>query len=245
MSLAGRIAAGLAGVAGLLLLGSVAWAADPDALWKIVHGRCVPNAQSGGPAPCEEVTAEWAVLKDINGATQFLLIPTDRVTGIESPAVLAPTAPNYFAGAWDARRYVSGRAGHMLPREDFALAINPPSARSQEQFHIHVDCIRPDMRAALHDVQVGTQWAAMPEPLAGQRYSAIRINQQQLSVNPFQLLAQGIPGARGSMGQYTLVLVGEPDGFILLAGHVGAEGTGHGEDIEDHACAVGHAVTPS
>ena len=245
MNLAGRITAGLACLAGLALVGSVARAADPDALWKIVHGRCVPNAQSGGPAPCQEVTTEWAVLKDINGATQFLLIPTDRITGIESPAVLAPTAPNYFAGAWEARRYVSDRAGHMLPREDFALAINPPSARSQQQFHIHVDCIQPSVRAALHDAKVGPQWAMLPEPLAGQRYSAIRIDQQQLSVNPFQLLAQAIPGARDAMAEYTLVLVGQPDGFILLAGHVGPDGPGHGEDVEDHACTVGRAVAPS
>ena len=232
-------------VAGLGVIASVARAADPDALWKIVHGRCVPNAESGGPAPCAEVTAEWAVLKDINGATQFLLIPTERVTGIESPAILAPTAPNYFAGAWEARHYVSERAGHLLPREDFALAINPPSARSQEQLHIHIDCIRPDIRDALHGVAVGDHWAMLPDALAGQRYSAMRIDQQQLSVNPFQLLAQDMPGARGAMGQYTLVLAGTPAGFILLAGHVGADGTGHGEDLEDHACAVAHAVGPS
>ena len=235
----------VAGAAGLGLIASVARAADPDALWKIVHGRCVPNAQSGGPAPCAEVTAEWALLKDINGATQFLLIPTERVTGIESPAILAATAPNYFAGAWEARHYVSERAGHVLPREDFALAINPPSARTQEQLHIHIDCIRPEIRTVLHGLAVGDHWTMLPDPLAGQRYAAMRIDQQQLSANPFQLLAQGIPGAREAMGQYTLVLAGTPGGFILLAGHVGSDGEGHGEDLEDHACAVGHAVDPS
>jgi CDP-diacylglycerol pyrophosphatase len=233
------------GAAALGLIASVARAADPNALWKIVHGRCVPNAQSGGPAPCAEVTAQWAVLKDINGATQFLLIPTDRVTGIETPSILDPIAPNYFAGAWEARHFVSERAGHVLPREDFALAINPPSARSQEQLHIHIDCIRPEIRTALHGLTVRDHWAMLPDPLAGQRYAAMRIDQQQLSANPFQLLAQGIPGAKEAMGQYTLVLAGMPDGFMLLAGHVGADGTGHGEDLEDHSCAVGQAVAPS
>src|SRR5262250_2272312 len=38
------------------LTGTAASAADPDALWKIVHGHCVPSESAGkGPAPCAEV----------------------------------------------------------------------------------------------------------------------------------------------------------------------------------------------
>ena len=64
------------------------WAhADADALWTIVHDQCVPHEQrNGDPAPCALVDLSggenpgYAVLKDINGATQFLLIPTMRIT---------------------------------------------------------------------------------------------------------------------------------------------------------------------
>jgi CDP-diacylglycerol pyrophosphatase len=45
-------------------------AADPDALWNIVHGRCVPNAERGaGPAACSlvDLAVGYAVLKDIRG----------------------------------------------------------------------------------------------------------------------------------------------------------------------------------
>ena len=235
------IATALVGTAVLGL--AAARAADPDALWKIVHGRCVPNAQGGDPAPCRQVDADDAVLKDITGATQFLLIPTARITGIESPALLAPDAPNFFAAAWQARHYVDGVVGHPLPRDAFALAINPPSARSQEQLHIHVDCIQPDVRAALHALPVSDGWTLLPTPLAGQRYAAIRLAGDTLARNPFTVLADGIPGARAAMDRYTLVLTGandpaDGDGFILLAGHVGAEGRGHGEDLEDHRCAL-------
>src|ERR1700761_462775 len=76
--------------------------ADHDALWKIVHDQCVPD-QTGhhDPGPCAAVdlTEHWAVLKDISGKTQFLLIPTDRVTGIEDPQILASNAPNYWKAA--------------------------------------------------------------------------------------------------------------------------------------------------
>ena len=228
-----RALALLAGAAALGGLAIAARAADPDALWKIVGGRCVPNAQSGNPAPCAEVTADWAVLKDINGATQYLLIPTARITGIESPAVLAPDAPNYFAAAWQARSFVEARAGHPLPRDAVLLAINPPGARSQNQLHIHVDCVRADVRDALHGLPVGESWAMLPVPLAGQRYAARRV--ALLEANPFTLLASGLPGA---MGDYTLAVFGLDDGFVLLAGRIGADGNGHGEDLQDHACAL-------
>src|SRR5258707_15471950 len=86
-------------------------AADPDALWKIVHDRCVPNEEKTGlPAPCTAVDLAGgegrgtAVLKDLVGVAQFLLIPTSRLGGIESPELLAPDAPNYWVPAWQARR---------------------------------------------------------------------------------------------------------------------------------------------
>jgi CDP-diacylglycerol pyrophosphatase len=235
-----------------LLLAGVALtarAADPSALWHIVHDRCVPNQQAlHDPAPCTQVDLEhgYAVLKDIVGDTQFLLIPTARVGGIEDKAILAPDAPNYWAAAWQARRYVDQRAGHALSRDDFALAINSTSGRSQDQLHIHIDCVRPDVRAALaqHQADIGPQWKEFPVPLAGHRYRAMRLPGPELgSTNPFRLLASGVP--QTEMGQHTLVLVGAtfpPDhpGFILLddRADLAAGDRGSGETLEDHDCAV-------
>ncbi len=193
---------------------------------------------NGSPAPCTEVTADWAVLKDINGATQFLLIPTAKTTGIEDPALLQPGTPNYFAAAWSARRFVEQRAGHALPRDVIGLAINAEGARSQEQFHIHVDCIRPDVREALRTLPIGAGWAPLPRSLVGQQFVAMRLPGDDLTANPFDLLADGIPGAKQAMGRYTIAVVGEPGGFILLVGERGSGEGGHGEDIQDHSCAL-------
>jgi CDP-diacylglycerol pyrophosphatase len=109
---------------------------DPDALWNIVNQECVPNQQKhADPAPCSEVSISngvergFAVLKD-NAASKpyaFLLIPTRRITGIESPLLLGLDAPNYFQFAWTARSYVLG-AVHTAPS---ATAIpRPPRTRS-------------------------------------------------------------------------------------------------------------------
>jgi CDP-diacylglycerol pyrophosphatase len=229
-------------------------ATDPDILWKIVHGRCaVDEAKFGHPAPCTVVDLGrgFAILKDIVGETQYLLIPTTRITGIESPAVLAPATPNFFAEAWSETDLVDARLGRTLPRQDLSLAINAVTGRTQDQLHIHIDCIRADVRAALdrHRASVGPHWARFPEPLAGESYRAIRIEGAELGADPFTLLADGEPGARAEMGAHTLVLVGETfaggrPGFVLLDNHADPAGgdMGNGEALQDHACGLGHAA---
>jgi len=223
-------------------------AADPSALWHIVHDRCVPDAQMHqNPAPCAAVNLAggFVVLKDITGNTQYLVIPTTRVSGIEDKAILAPGAPNYFADAWDARSYVDRSAGHDLPRDDITLAINSIYGRTQDQLHIHVDCIRRDVRDSLeqYQSQIGTRWGAFPVPLAGHKYRAMRIVQPEPgSINPFRLLAEDVTQAQ--MGTHTLVLAGATfdgkPGFILLDGEAAlATGDrGSGEELQDHDCGL-------
>jgi CDP-diacylglycerol pyrophosphatase len=93
----------------------------------------------------------YAVLKDLVGATQFLVIPTDRISGIESPTLLEPDATDYFAAAWRTRSFVDVRAGADIPRDWMSLVVNSALARTQNQLHIHVDCVRADVREALAD----------------------------------------------------------------------------------------------
>jgi len=235
----------------LLLLGVAltARAADPSGLWHIVHDRCVPDEQQKhDPAPCVQVDLAhgYVVLKDYIGSTQFLLIPTARVGGIEDKAILAPDAPNYWDAAWQARHYVEQRAGHALSRDVLSLAINSTSGRTQDQLHIHVDCLRPDVHAALaqHQAEIGPRWSDFPVPLAGHRYRAMRLSGAELgSVNPFSLLSADVPQAE--MGKHTLALAGAtfaPDqpGFILLDDHanLAAGDFGSSETLQDHDCAL-------
>ena len=233
---------------GLLLLAAVPGrSADPHALWTIVHGRCVPAARSGGvPGPCAVLDQRdgYAVLKDRVGAEQFLLIPTARLAGIESPALLRAGGPNYFADAWSQAALVGRRLHRELPREDLALAINSAYGRSQDQLHIHIDCVSRPVRAALAAGldAIGTGWH--PMPLAGHRYRARRIVGAALGANdPFRLLAASLDDPAHQMGRHTLVLVGArfpAAGFILLDDEVDLPrlDRASGEELQDHACAV-------
>ena len=242
-----RIAAGLA-LALLLLAAPAARASDPNALWRIVHDHCVPEQQAHErPLPCESVSVEggWALLKDRNGVAQYLLIPTARVSGIEDAAVLAPDAPDYFAAAWAARGDVLARLERPLPRDALSLAINSAAGRSQNQLHIHIDCIRPDVRATLRRDAgaIGPQWAKLPADLRDHPYVARRLDGTDLDqANPFRVLAD-MPGVgAGGIGAWTLAVAAVDGGFVLLAdrGNPATGDRAEAEELLDHDCALAH-----
>jgi CDP-diacylglycerol pyrophosphatase len=230
---------------------------DRGALWQVVNDLCVPDMRlRGSPAPCSRVDLRrgFVVLKDIIGHGQILLIPTRRVTGIEDPQLLSPVRKNYWQAAWDARATLEQRLGRPLPREAIGLAINSALSRTQDQLHIHVDCLRPEVVAALRmrGDRVGRHWSDLPIPLAGRRYRAMRIMGEGLGTHdPFKLLATGDPLARADMGRQTLVVSGYRSargkpGFLLLShrANPAAGDRAHGEDLLDHHCKVLLPPTP-
>ena len=179
------------------------------------------------------------MLKDLVGPTQYLVIPTVRSSGIDDPAILAPETPNYFAAAWRARSFVDQQTGFALPREWLSLAINSAFARSQDQLHIHVDCVSREVHRALaeHAAAVGPDWAPFPVSLAGHRYEARWVGGDELDgVDPFTLVANDIPGARADMAARTIVVVGAATGFVVLTDQADPA-TGdlaEGEQLQDH-----------
>jgi len=232
---------------------------DRDALRQIVQQQCMPHwSEHHDPTPCVRVVSpDYAVLADRKGGAHFLLIAARSVTGIEDPAVLDPGSPNYFDAAWQARDRLATVVGHPLPRDAVGLAINSARARTQDQLHIHIECLQPRLRQALRAAaaQLGDHWARLPS--AEFPYLALRIRGEQLgSLNPFVLLADGEPGARQDMAAYTIVVAGaslpEGPGFIVLAGRTPRrealllprpEGlVAPGETLLDSTCAVDTGV---
>jgi CDP-diacylglycerol pyrophosphatase len=159
--------------------------------------------------------------------------------------MLAPDAPKVFADGWRAKTLVEARLGHPLPREAVALSINSKWARSQEQLHVHIDCVAQSVAATLasYSASLDEAWRAMPEPLHGRVYFARRLDSVDLDdAAPLQLLADGLEGAKANMGAYSLAVVGATfdgkPGFVLLADTFSLEGGGHAEDVQDHDCKI-------
>ncbi|SAL23689.1 CDP-diacylglycerol pyrophosphatase [Caballeronia peredens] len=227
----------------------LACAANPNALWEIVHDYCEPAAEGAHVRQkCADVNLAggYAVLKDIVGVAQYLLIPTARVSGIESPALLEANAPNYFRDAWQARVYVDRKLRRTLPRDEMSLAINSASGRTQNQFHIHIDCLAADVAQTLREVGpgIGKEWAPLPARLRGHIYSAMRIDDAELAhTDPFKLLAPYAARRGQTMGEQTLLLAGAVDSdgapaFYLLNDHVQPGDWASSEELQDHTCAI-------
>ena len=231
------------------------------ALWAIVNGECVPHQLHGeGPAPCSSVELQggvekgYAILKDLRGRAQFLLIPTARIIGIESPVLLESGVTNYVAKAWRARTFVEERLGHPLDRRDVSLAVNSRLRRTQGQLHIHIDCVRQDVRAALSRLvpSITERWAPLGEPLAERQFRAMRVLGETLDdIDPFKLLA-GDGGARSDMGEHSLAVVGADfpghgPGFVILDGLVTSRfgRAANGESLQDHTCGLSTKLSSS
>lgn len=219
-------------------------ALDPDALWKIVGGQCVPQEQAmGHPGQCTSVnlTGHYAILKDISGISQHLLIPTERITGIESPSILEPNAPEYWADGWNERKVVEDSLGEPLAGNQFGLEINSKYRRSQQQLHIHMDCMRTNVITALAPYRAAPLGKWKWDTLDGARYRIMRVSSLTHASNPFRIVARDHSGSE-AMATQTILVTGagpspEQDGWLIVnSGMDVSDGSGTAEGLLDHRC---------
>jgi CDP-diacylglycerol pyrophosphatase len=125
-----------------------------------------------------------------------------------------------------------------VPRSAVGLAVNPLHARSQDQLHIHIECLSPDVAQAINRAaeRISSTWS--PVTIRGSSYSAVQILGEDLDdANPFRILSDRMPQSNRVMADFTLVIAGMQfntgPGFILLAGTGPA-----GELLLDSTCAI-------
>ena len=206
------LCAAIVAAAGLIAMQSLG--ANRDALRRIVQDQCLAHwSQRHDPSPCERVILlgpareeqGYALLADRKGGAHFLLIPIRSIPGIESPELEEAGAPNYFAAAWQARDRLAAAVGRELPRNAVGLAVNPASARTQDQLHVHIECLRPDVVGLLQaeSARITHMWS--PIEIGGSGYNALRIEADDLDgANPFELLAERMPRASRTMANRTM-----------------------------------------
>ncbi|CNI55934.1 CDP-diacylglycerol pyrophosphatase [Yersinia frederiksenii] len=220
---------------------------NADALWKIVNQQCVPHMETEhNPQPCIEVDthAGFVVYKDIHGPLQYLLMPTAKISGIESPELLTPSSPKYFFDAWQARHFMADKYGAPIDDADISLAINSKYGRSQDQLHIHISCLKPQVKTALaaQESDFHPQWQPVLGGLLGHDYLARRTTSMELQqLGAFRLLADEVEGAKDHMGHYGMAMTALPNGeFLLLASKVNPLKLHRAsvEELQDHSCTL-------
>ncbi|MGG3813768.1 CDP-diacylglycerol diphosphatase, partial [Methylorubrum rhodesianum] len=107
------------------------------------------------------------------------------------------------------RHSVSDALKGRLSVDDVGLAVNSAGGRSQDQLHIHLDCVVPSVKKALQQYAstIGSTWEAMPIAVQGRRYFALRLNTDRVAdFNPFAALSH-LPGRRTSLKQVSLAMI--------------------------------------
>lgn len=246
-------------IAWVLLLSAVTTSLDAASLprttlWRVEQTCLLNHRATGLPFPCLEVDLTggvergFAVLRAPFRQTHVVTMPAVRISGIEDPRLRVPGSPNYFADAWAARRFVQTELKRPVTAGDFGLAVNSRLTRSQDQLHIHVDCVRASvMRVLEGDLPLfpADVWQAGGYVFHGQSYWVRRIRGSSLDgINPFAL-ADEIPALRRDPSTTILAVIGTVDssgaqnGFLLLAGRsdlARGDDQSTSEDLLDHSC---------
>ncbi len=226
---------------------------DRMLLWRVVHLMCVPGAQHGNPAPCQlvdlgnGVDSGIAVLAVPFKKSEILVVPTRRVAGIESPE-LQSDAANYWNEAWHQRTAFESRLGRPVSRDWIGMAVNSAVGRDQDQLHIHVDCVAPDVREALRSGENGrgSGWMRMRLGSTGHTYLVHRVAGEDLSeADLFKMVHDGLPSMGRDMGKVTIVVIGSESragkpGFYVLAHRADTHRGDYGSGVEllDNSCAL-------
>lgn len=218
---------------------------NADALWKIVSQQCVAGAQkNNNPAPCTLVNEAdgYVVLKDRNGLLQFLLLPVAKISGIESHRLQSPATPNFLAEAWRARHYMEERWGKKIEDRVYSLTVNARWGRTQNQLHVHISCLRPDIRARLDalDGSLNEKW--QPYKLGEHTYFVRSFTRDEFKrTSPFIRIAAELPGARDSMENYGVAIAALSDGrraLMVTKRNWFQLNRGFAEELQDHGCAL-------
>ncbi len=218
---------------------------ERDALWRVVEDLCLPMHRTLGLAlPCLEVDATkgFIVLRAPADETRILVVPTAKIEGIESPALLNSETPNLWSIAWSERNRVAASASRTLAWADMGMAVNSRTSRTQDQLHIHVDCIDARLKRALstNASRISKKWSNLDLRPWADHYRVKRIGAQELDRGIFQMVANEIPGARAHMGMQSIAVVGDDGekGDHDLVVLVNGQG-GHAEELLDHKCLKG------
>jgi CDP-diacylglycerol pyrophosphatase len=225
-------------------------AADPsrDVLWAALKTCVLAKRIADRTFPCLSVDLGdkdrpgSAVLRAPGEPTHIVVMPTDTTPGLEAPVLRGPRGAAYWRAALAARPFVSDALKGRLPLEAVGLAVNSARGRSQDQLHIHLDCLKPSVLAAVkaHGRQIRGTWTRFPVPLAGDRFHAMRVPEAEAArFNPFAAL-RTLPGPRPDLHRTSFAAVatppGDPEpGFLLLAYRAPSASA---EDVMDHSCAV-------
>ncbi|CAG9182922.1 CDP-diacylglycerol pyrophosphatase [Cupriavidus laharis] len=222
-----------------------------DSLWQHVQERCLVTEQARH-ADCAVVDRERGLVlyKDAIGASHYLVIPDHKVTGVDDPALWEGETRNQWAFGWEVRGIVGKAIGKHVPDDLVGLAVNSRASRSQDQLHIHLDCISEAARAFIADIagKASEGWANFRFQGKPVRAVLIPSSDSTMRFNAFNAVRKSLaePERLADRGVFVTYVMRQdgPSGFMVVDQPVDAASgsTGHASDFLDRACRLGRAL---
>ncbi|MDZ8025606.1 MAG: CDP-diacylglycerol diphosphatase [Nostoc sp. DedQUE01] len=196
---------------------------DRDFLWQKVQ-KCVANQQGQPPKPDPclyvDLNNRYVVANGSN-QVEYLLLPTDKIEGIEDPNISQSNSIPYWQYAWEqARKYVVSQKPQVQYRNQYGLAINSKQARNQDQLHIHMSCIKQSVSMQLetddNQIPVGN-FNNFILTLENNQYNIMQLDNDSLANNnnPFYLVNKSL-GSSQKMGDQSIAVVGRRRGGYYI-----------------------------
>ncbi|HXC90917.1 MAG TPA: CDP-diacylglycerol diphosphatase [Stellaceae bacterium] len=210
----------------------------PNALWSLAR-CCATDLKSNPGCRYYDKADEFIILKDNSPLkpVSYMIIPTVKITGIEDRRIFAPPFVDFWAYGWRQAQTLIGK-----PAADMALAINSVTGRTQNQLHIHISCVKPEVARALAaaGAKIGSDPATAAQLALGPKqhtYRIVKVTTLTGADSPYNLAA-ALSGARVDMAAQSIAVVGSttPGAYYVLDTEARGANRGAAEELLDQYC---------
>lgn len=210
-----------------------------DVLWRLAQ-QCASDLASD--SSCRSYTKnekqEYVIIKDNDSAKPqgYLLIPVLRVAGIEGTQVFSAPVLDLWESAW---LWSEKYPGKPAPRT--ALAINSMTGRTQNQLHIHISCVLPEVAKTLARKKIpASPGGPVPLKLGPHQntYWAATVSTLEGRNSPFEIVRSMAQVNKKKMKDQSILVVGSQKGDRYYILDTTADGTnpGQAEELLDQTC---------
>ncbi|MGP1938976.1 MAG: CDP-diacylglycerol diphosphatase [Arsenophonus sp. ET-DL9-MAG3] len=194
-------------------------------LWETINKQCISQFKNNTlKSPCIKFDKQhkYVIYKDIKGKLHYLLLPLDRISGIESSILQQKNTENYFILAWQNREHFIKISKKPINEQFLSLAINSKYGRTQDQLHIHLACLKHEVFQKIKENEdiLTNNWQPLKKRINNHQYIAIKVSWLDINkISPFNYLKKYVTECGDNISYYGLAMIPstEKNKFILLA----------------------------
>ena len=211
-----------------------------DVLWSLaIHCAEDLSSDSNCRSYTKDEKEQYVIVKDHdpNKPAAYLIIPLEPITGIEDDRIFSPSIIGLWESAWLWAEKYPGKSASQT-----ALAINSIVGRSQNQLHIHISCVLPQVRETLAKTRIPTKASDAVALRLGPDhnvYWTVVVPDLRTS-SPFRVI-QSMPHVdKNDMKDQSILVVGsqESNQYYVLDTTANRNNPGHAEELLDQTCAL-------